>query len=144
MENKISNSITLRKLTLKSLIGFGVNSDLCVGEMINQRKYKELISIYYNLSKIDFNDEIKQILCINKEREIFKPGVNKDYYVKNIYAMVCEINSKDETFDLLKTRNVLMALKASKKRDLVHYESTIEHKNMNRRINNRRPFLKKG
>ena len=88
----------LRKMTMKSKIGFGSFPDLCVQELINLKKYKELIKMYYSLDKIDFDDEVKDYLEIKFERVIKKPGKNYQMYKDNIFTMVCEINEMNKEF----------------------------------------------
>lgn len=64
----------LRTMTLKSIIGFGLYKDYSVNDMFIQNKRKELLSMYYRLDRISFNQEIKDKLFITKERELNKPG----------------------------------------------------------------------
>jgi hypothetical protein len=87
-------TITRRILTLKSKIKFGKYPDLCVGELINMRNFKDLLSMYYKLSKIDFNQEVKDILNITKNIEIEKPGTNISLYNENVYHLICLCNNK--------------------------------------------------
>jgi hypothetical protein len=75
--NKLSDTVSLRKLTFKSIIGFGSYKDLTVQDLCNLQRHKELLSIYYKLGRIDFVDEVKEYLCITGKRLIPKPG--KDY-----------------------------------------------------------------
>lgn len=69
--------VKLRKLTFKSIIGFGNYKDITVQDMCNLHRHGELIDIYYNLGNIDFTDEVKKELCINERRSIKKPGTDK-------------------------------------------------------------------
>ena len=135
----IQGSINLRRLTLKSILGFGDNKDLCIGEMINAKKYKELISIYYLLSKIDFNDEIKDILCLDASRTIQKPGTNKELYLKNVYQIVCDINEKFNLYDYKKSIGINKKANSTKKSNLLYGEISMERKAMNRRKNRMHP-----
>lgn len=64
--------LLLRKMTFKSIIGFGRYPDLTVQEVIDIGKMSELVSMYYSLDRIDFIQEVKTVLCI--EIEIPKPG----------------------------------------------------------------------
>ncbi len=93
------SNLLLRRMTMKSKIGFGIYPDLCVQELIQLKKYKELISMYYQLDKIDFDDEVKDFLEIKYERVIPKPGKNYQMYKDNIFTMVCEINEMNKEFD---------------------------------------------
>lgn len=67
--------VRLRTLTLKSVLGFGGwHKDKTILEMFLRYEELELLRLYYYMGNIDFNDEIKEKLCITKEREIEKPG----------------------------------------------------------------------
>jgi hypothetical protein len=72
--------VRLRKLTFKSIIGFGINKDLTVQDLCTLNKEDELINIYYMLGNIDFSDEVKERLCINERRSIKKPGKDRSAY----------------------------------------------------------------
>ena len=89
-------NMLLRKMTMRSIIGFGIYPDLAVQELIQLRKHKELLKMYYGLEKIDFDSEVKQFLKITPEREIPKPGKNWDVYHQHIYKMTCEINEANQ------------------------------------------------
>lgn len=66
----------MRVMTLKSVIGFGYDNirDKTVGKLIEQGNHKFLIEAYYGLEKINFNQEVLDILGIrikvNKPRRI--------------------------------------------------------------------------
>ncbi len=77
-------------MTLKSVIGFGAFPDYTVGEMIIMKKYKELIQMYYNLERINYNDEVKALLFITKEREIQKPGKDRVNNTKLTYQCLSD------------------------------------------------------
>lgn len=72
----MSYSITLRKMTKKSILGFGYTDqrDLSVGQLIDLGERKVLVSSYFGLSKITFIDEILDELNILPEYRIEKPG----------------------------------------------------------------------
>jgi hypothetical protein len=86
MENKSTQSINLRTLALKSKIGFGTYKLLTVQELINLGKEPELIGYYYFLGMINFNQEVKDLLCITPEREIKKPGKGKTHWCHICYG----------------------------------------------------------
>ncbi len=62
----------LRKMTFKSIIGFGKYPTHSVQQIIDIGRMSELVYMYYNLDRIDFIPEVKKVLCI--ELEINKPG----------------------------------------------------------------------
>lgn len=69
--------ITLKRvLTLKSILGFGSKSqrECPIWWHIDNNKQYQLAKIYYGLDKIDFNQEVKDLLGITKDLEIKKPG----------------------------------------------------------------------
>jgi len=76
---EVSGVIHLRKLTLKSKLGFGNLKDLTVNEILQRNKHRELLNIYYTLSNIDFDDDVKMELCLSPIRQIYKKGkIGKD------------------------------------------------------------------
>lgn len=72
-----------RTLTLKSKFGFGEHHDKTIEQLISLSKKYYIAWVYYNNDIIDFNQEIKDIIGINKENEIVKPGRNPEYYENN-------------------------------------------------------------
>ena len=111
------SNLLLRTLTMKSKIGFGLYPDLCVQELIQLKKYKELISMYYQLEKINFDEEVKEYLGIVFERVISKPGKDYEMYKKYIYQMVCDIHEINREFhkDNPNKWAILHEMKANKK-----------------------------
>jgi len=69
-----NTSLLLRTLTLKSQFKFGPTPELTVQEYLDLKKERDLIQMYYNLGKINFNTEILEILKICPEDQIPKPG----------------------------------------------------------------------
>lgn len=111
----------LRTMTMRSKIGFGLYPDLCVQELIQLKKYKDLIEMYYKLDKVNFDDEVKEYLGITFERVIPKPGKNYDMYYKNIYDMVSSINEMNREFhpDNPNRFAMLHEMKAKRKHQIV-------------------------
>lgn len=66
-------ALLLRTLTLKSKLGFGYSEYkfLTIAELLNMYKHHMLVKCYYELSMINYNDELIDLLCIEK---ISKPG----------------------------------------------------------------------
>lgn len=77
-------TLLLRTLTLKSVLGFGYTQtrDQRVGDLIKANHYKILISAYYGLSMINFDDEVLDSLKI--EIRIDKPGKIKCINERNV------------------------------------------------------------
>lgn len=72
--------ILKRILTRKSILGFGYSSirDLSVQMIIDSGQKNYLISSYFGLDKIDFQEDILVELGITQEYRISKPGKNND------------------------------------------------------------------
>jgi hypothetical protein len=68
--------ILLRKLSLKSIIGFGKYSEWTVGKLIEFNKNHYLAYIYYTINGIDLLPEVLDIIKIPKKLKIDKPGEN--------------------------------------------------------------------
>ena len=94
-------SILLRTLTLKSKIGIGKYKDETVEQAIQRRKQKDLISMYYKLTTINFNSEILDLLGITREWVISKPSSNKDMY----YEFLKKSNYIQSKKEVIKNRN---------------------------------------
>lgn len=71
---------SLRTLTKKSKLGFGKFKDVTIGNLLERRKHAHLISVYYKLTSINFNEEVLKELKIINNYVLKKPGCNKDLY----------------------------------------------------------------
>ena len=82
-------TIKLRKLTLKSKLGFGKYSDETVQHLIDRKGRKAICYLrwaYFNLSKISFVDDLLiNVLKISKEDLIQKPSTNHNQEIKDKY-----------------------------------------------------------
>lgn len=67
-----------RKLTEKSIIGFGRYKDTTVARILTSGKFTDLIMMYFRTSHITFFENILDELKITNEWRIEKPGTNKD------------------------------------------------------------------
>jgi hypothetical protein len=102
-------TLLLRTLTLKSKIGFGHSEykDLTVQEFITLKKEVKLINFYYNLSMINFSKDVLEILGIDKEFIIEKPGKNKNLEKQAVNRFYQKMDAKQALIhrtDNLKTR----------------------------------------
>lgn len=82
-------NLLLRTMTLKSIVGFGQYKDLTIQNMFDLNMKKDLIKLYYNLDKINYNSEIISMLDIPAHLIIDKPGKKYEYvseYWKYIIA----------------------------------------------------------
>ena len=75
--------VLLRTLTRKSILGFGKYVDLTVQNMLDTFLSKELLNIYYTCRNIDFNQDLKDELCIHGDREINKKEKKDERYILN-------------------------------------------------------------
>jgi len=72
--------VNLRTLTLKSKLGFGNYKHETVEKLIGMNKQESLISAYFKLGKISFNNEVLGLLDITEEYLIPKPGKDLEMY----------------------------------------------------------------
>lgn len=76
------DTLRLRTMTEKSIIGFGKFTDLSVQNLIDMKKTREIRWIYFNCSMLSFQDNILDWAGIINEYRIEKPGTNKELYYK--------------------------------------------------------------
>ena len=67
-----------RKLTLKSTLGFGKYGHYTMARLIELGRQPDILSAYFCISNIDFNDEMLGILNLTDEYRIEKPGTTKE------------------------------------------------------------------
>jgi len=93
--------VLLRKLTRKSIIGFGDYRDLTVQNLLDMQNHKGLLEIYYFCRNVDFMPDILEELFITGERLIYKKATQEER-IKRIYysyigkCMYHIIEQKDE------------------------------------------------
>lgn len=114
------NVVLLRTLTRKSIIGWGSYRDLSVQNLLDMFKHKELLHIYYTCRNIDFNQDLKDELCISGERELNKKEKQENRYIPqtDIYINWCikeMLDKKDEKTLQLEKGQVRKAKKYNKK-----------------------------
>lgn len=93
------STVLLRKLTFKSVLGFGNYSNETVQRMFELYQQKKLIAAYYKLDKITFIDEILNKLGITEQYRIAKPGKDKKMHGQFMFekhGKVPSINKKLE------------------------------------------------
>ena len=81
----MSDIVLLRKLTRKSNIGFGDYKDMTIQNLLDLKRHKNLLEIYYFFRNIDYMPDILDELHIKNERVIDKKlqqdeRVKKEYY----------------------------------------------------------------
>jgi hypothetical protein len=72
----------LRKLTEKSILGFGKYADCAVKHLLDINETQYLRWVYFNSSRITFIDEILDKIRIPIEFRINKPGTNSEMHEK--------------------------------------------------------------
>lgn len=78
--------VTLRKLTKKSLVPYGMYKGHSVGTLLQTRK-DQIAYLYYNVEWITFTDEILEEMHIKGGWEIKKPGTDRHKYLKRKRAL---------------------------------------------------------
>jgi len=105
IEIKANTSLNLRTMTLKSKVGFGHLKNFMIGELIQMNRSKELLNYYYNLGMVNFNQEVKDLLCITPSREIPKPGkLPKEEASKKVY--LCYRDILDKLTDIQRIKDI--------------------------------------
>ena len=74
--------MVLRKMTFKSIMGFGKYADLSVKQILDIGDDHYLRWVYYNASHINFFDDVLQAMRIPDNGIIEKPGKNPDMRLK--------------------------------------------------------------
>ena len=92
----MSYSILKRVMTRKSIIGFGDYKDFTVQQVMDVGKKWALVKMYYNLDKIDFIQEVKDILGIKPYMEILKPSKNYAMRKKYTHEIMVHIKSMQD------------------------------------------------
>lgn len=94
-------AILLRRLTEKSLVGFGKYAALTVQQVIDLQHTRYLRWVYFNSSNIDFIDSILDRISITPDCKINKPGTNKELceFIDNI--MNKKMTKKSKTKNII-------------------------------------------
>lgn len=70
----------LRRLTKKSIVGFGKNADMTVQQLFDTFQHSYIRWMYYCNSHINFMDDILLEVGISEDMKIDKPGKDVDYF----------------------------------------------------------------
>jgi len=93
---------TFRTMTRKSKMGFGKYKKKTVQEMLDLRRHLDLISAYYKLTSINYQEDILAELKITEEYRIEKPSANKEMYYKFLNENGYKSNSRGQGADKLR------------------------------------------
>ena len=113
-------SVNLRKLTRKSRLGFGYRDikHITIQDILIMNKHKELIKIYFGLSKINFIDEILDELGICEDMRIPKPGKIVDYDERDIVvAKALKVVKERKKEEVAAFRKMAQEMREQKKID---------------------------
>jgi hypothetical protein len=80
MENSKTEVVLLRKLTRKSIIGFGKYCGCPVSQIIESNNGRMLVWYYYNIEGISFVDELLDELGITPDIRIKKPSKDPEKF----------------------------------------------------------------
>lgn len=123
---KIMDSVLLRKLSRKSILGFGKFSELTVQDVLNLNHTAVLRWYYYNASNITFMEDILREIHINPENEIQKPGTDKEmgkYIDKKMWAILIS-NDRSKAFSLNSKNNKDIKMNNYRKKMSRNYSET--------------------
>lgn len=73
--------VLLRKLSRRSVMGFGKKHDAMVQNLLDLKNYKYLRWCYYNCSMITFMDDILDEIGVREDERISKPGNNPEMFL---------------------------------------------------------------
>lgn len=88
------DTILLRTMTLKSCFDEGKFKNVKIQTLFDLHETRYLRWAYYNLSNINFNQEVKNLIGITSEFEIKKPGTCKEMNEKLNSLMDSKISFK--------------------------------------------------
>lgn len=74
------DTIRLRTLTLKSVLGFGKYADMTVHQVLSLKHTRVLRWYYYNCSMISFIPDVLDFIDIKEDERIDKPGKDPDMF----------------------------------------------------------------
>jgi len=140
MVNRPEGVVLLRTLTRKSLIGFGAFVDLTVQNLLDTFRSRELLHIYYTCRNIDFNQDLKDELCISGEREINKKNNKNERYINEtfLYISVCTKLMLDKQDNVMDNKNQLQFIKFNRfNKKNKENSTTRKERYFNSKINNR-------
>lgn len=87
---------------MKSKLKFGKFKDCTVEQLIGMKKKRELISAYFKLSTINFNEEVLKDLGIINNWVINKPSTDKEKYIDFLIYLGYEKPLRNQGSDKLK------------------------------------------
>lgn len=89
-------------MTRNSKMAFGKYKEKTVQEMLDLRRNLDLISAYYKLTSINYQDDILNELKITEEYRIEKPSKNLDMYYKFLNENGYKLRARGQGADKLK------------------------------------------
>jgi len=116
----MSYSILLRKMTEKSILGFGYEDvrDLSIGQLLAMNKHRNLVSAYYGLEKISFIDDILLKIGITEDLRIEKPGkVSRDVLQEHVKKAMNNVYANKTEKEIIHIKHVKKIKKNVAKRN---------------------------
>lgn len=125
--------VELRKLSRKSIIGFGYYRDLTVQNVIDKGSGHKLANMYYTLGKIDFLPDVLEELKIVADLKIEKPGKNTKKYDEWKKAWFSSFSDEENiiryAINKKQSKRIKAAkIKSAKYKRIRKFESTAYHK----------------
>jgi len=117
-------TVILRKLTKKTILGYGKYRELTVQSVFNIGRKEYIKWSYYNLSNITFADDILDELEIIEKNRIEKPGKNADKW-DNYQEFLSNSNSTSDLEKKIRKKSYIKREKAKNSgrfaRDKIYY-----------------------
>jgi hypothetical protein len=126
--------MNLRKLTRKSILGFGKYQDISVQQCLDLRHHRYLRWVYFNMSQIDFFDDIlEEIGCI--DYKIVKPSKapeTADYLEKLAEMRIGGINRLKRDSRVKKINKAVKVSSYYSTQNYLFKKETLRSKNQNK------------
>ena len=126
------DTIRLRTLTLKSVVGFGKYTDSTVGQVLGLNRTGYLRWIYYNMSGISFMPEVLEKIFIHPWDEIDKPGKDPEKCTKVASRMYAIASSKGNSMKMssrLRKMRKIQEYRTSNSRKYLMGKELLQRKN---------------
>ena len=105
--------VTLRRCTMKSVIGFGKYPTCTIEQVLAADASSWIRQLYYTVETIDFTDEVKEAARIRVN--IQKPGTSEDAWIENRAIVTAELReglTEEERMHLIMHKRKIERIKA--------------------------------
>ena len=134
--------VTLRRCTMKSVIGFGKYGDCTVERILAANASSWIRQLYYTVETIDFTDDIKEAARIRVN--IDKPGTSEDAWIENRRIVTAELRegmTEEERMHFIMHKRKMERIRARAFRKCDYYGSRLSKGQM-QAVNHGRAYLK--